>query len=102
MIRRYVLAPQAAHDLIQIWRSIRREVGLEAADQVESAIRAKCGYLASFPDAGHWRRDLTVADVRFFSVYSYLIVYRPETKPLQVVTILHGSRDVAAIMSEEL
>jgi len=45
---------------------------------------------------------LTSAGVRFFSVYSYLIVYRPETKPLQVVTILHGSRDVAGILSEGL
>jgi len=58
--------------------------------------------LASFPAAGHWRRDLTSDGVRVFSVYSYLIVYRPETKPLQVVTILHGSRDVAGILSEGL
>ena len=36
------------------------------------------------------RRDLTAADVRFLSVYSYLIVYRPETKPLQIVAILHA------------
>ncbi len=74
MTRRYFLAPQAARDLIQIWRYIKREVSLEAADRVESAIRAKCVYLASFPDTGHRRHDLTVADVRFFSVYSYLIV----------------------------
>jgi plasmid stabilization system protein ParE len=40
--------------------------------------------------------------VRFFSVYSYLIVYRPEPKPLQVVTILHGSRDVAGILRDGL
>jgi antitoxin ParD1/3/4/toxin ParE1/3/4 len=102
MTRRYVLAPQAARDLVQIWRYVKREVGREAADRVESTIRTKCVYLASFPGAGHWRHDLTSADVRFFSVYSYLIVYRPETKPLQVVTILHGSRDVAGILSEGL
>jgi antitoxin ParD1/3/4/toxin ParE1/3/4 len=102
MTRRYVLAPQAARDLVQIWRYLKRQVGREAADWVESVIRTKCVYLAGFPDAGHWRHDLTSADVRFFSVYSYLIVYRPETKPLQVVTILHASRDVAAILSEGL
>ena len=28
--------------------------------------------------------------------------HRPETKPLQVVSILHGSRDVAGILSERL
>jgi len=102
MNRRYVLAPQAARDLVQIWRYVKREVSREAADRVESVIRAKFVYLAGFPDAGHSRHDLTSADVRFFSVYSYLIVYRPETKPLQVVSLLHGSRDVAGILSERL
>jgi antitoxin ParD1/3/4/toxin ParE1/3/4 len=102
MTRRYVLAPLAARDLVQIWRYIKREVSQEAADRVESVIRSKFVYLASFPDAGHWRPDLTSQPVRFFSVYSYLIVYRPETMPLQVVTILHGSRDVAGILSDGL
>jgi antitoxin ParD1/3/4/toxin ParE1/3/4 len=88
--------------LVQIWRYVKREVSREAADRVESVIRSKCVYLASFPGAGHWRHDLTSADVRFFSVYSYLIVYRPETRPLQVVTILHGSRNVPGILSEAL
>ena len=72
---RYILAPEAARDLVQIWRYINRE-------------------------AGHRRRDLTSAEVRFFPVYSYLIVYRPETKPLEIVTILHGRRDVAAVLRE--
>jgi antitoxin ParD1/3/4/toxin ParE1/3/4 len=102
MTPRYVLAPQAARDLVQIWRYVKREASQGAADRVESVIRAKCVYLAGFPGAGHWRRDLTSANVRFFSVYSYLIVYRPETKPLQVVTILHGSRDVAGILPQGL
>jgi antitoxin ParD1/3/4/toxin ParE1/3/4 len=50
--------------------------------------------------AGHWRRDVTDAPVRFFSVYSYLIVYRPETTPLQIVGILHGGRNVEEILSK--
>jgi plasmid stabilization system protein ParE len=102
MKRRYVLAPEAARDLVQIWRYVKRESGKEAADRVESVIRTKFVYLADFPGAGHWRHDLTSADVRFFSVYSYLIVYRPETKPPQVVSILHGSRDVPGILIERV
>jgi plasmid stabilization system protein ParE len=65
---------------------------------VEFTIRSKFAYLADLPNAGHWRRDLTEVPVRFFSVYSYLIVYRPETKPLQVVAIVHGRRDVEKIL----
>jgi plasmid stabilization system protein ParE len=66
MKRRYLLAPQAARDLMQIWRYLKREVGLAAADRVESVIRNKFVYVAGFPGAGHWRPDLTSANVRFF------------------------------------
>jgi len=58
--------------------------------------------LAGTPGAGHWRRDLTDEPVRFFPVYSYLIVYLPETKPLQVVAILHGHRDVEQLLGDRL
>ena len=102
MKRRYILAPQAARDLVQIWRYIRKESSRETADRVESVIRSKCVYLADFPNGGHWRPDLTAAVVRFFSVYSYLIVYRPETKPLQIVAIVHAHRDVAKILPKRV
>jgi antitoxin ParD1/3/4/toxin ParE1/3/4 len=46
--------------------------------------------------------ELTDEPVKFFSVYSYLIVYRPETKPLQVVAILHGNRDVEQLLKDRL
>ena len=102
MKRRYILAPQAARDLVQIWRYIKKESSEETADRVESVIRSKFAYLADFPNGGHWRRDLTEAAVRFLSVYSYLIVYRPETKPLQIVAILHARRDVARILPKRV
>jgi toxin ParE1/3/4 len=88
MRARYVLAPEAALDLVQIWRYIRKESTLEMADRVEAAIRNKIAFFAKSPGAGHSRTDLTDENVRFFPVYSYLIVYRPQTKPLQVVSIL--------------
>jgi plasmid stabilization system protein ParE len=102
MKRRYILAPQAAHDLVHIWRYVKNESSQEAADRVESVIRSKFVYLADFPQGGHWRRDLTAAEVRFLAVYSYLIVYRPETKPLQIVAILHAHRDVAKILPKRV
>ena len=102
MKRRYILAPQTARDLVQIWRYIRKESSEETADRVESVIRSKFVYLADFPQAGHWRSDLTAAEVRFLAVYSYLIVYRPETKPLQIVAILHAHRDVAKILPKRV
>jgi antitoxin ParD1/3/4/toxin ParE1/3/4 len=88
-------------DLASIWRYIRTQGSEEMADRVESVIRERIVLLARNPRAGHWRKDLTDVPVRFFPVYSYLIVYRPETKPLQIVAILHGRRDVKRTLGKQ-
>lgn len=98
MKARYVLAPQAALDLVEIWNYIRTEASRATADKVEQAIREKIAFLCRNPGAGHRRDDLTDANVKFFSVYSYLIVYRPDTHPLQIAAILHGRRDVERLL----
>jgi toxin ParE1/3/4 len=97
---RYVLAPEAARDLVGIWRYIKKQSSLEMAERVEGVIRDRIVFLAENPNGGHWRKDLTGEAVRFFPVYSYLIVYRPATKPLQVVGVLHGRRDVEEILRQ--
>jgi len=51
MKRRYILAPEAARDLVQIWRHLKKESSQETADRVESVIRDKIVYLAEFPHA---------------------------------------------------
>jgi plasmid stabilization system protein ParE len=87
---------------VQIWRCLKKESSEDTAERVESVIRSKIVTLADSPHIGHCRRDLTAAQVRFFLVYSYFIVYRPETRPLQVVSILHSRRDVAALLERRL
>ena len=48
---------------------------------------------------GYRRDDLTTRkDVLFWPVYSYLIIYRPHTKPLEILRILHGKRDIKNIL----
>ncbi len=102
MKARYVLAPQAALDLAGIWRYIEQQSSKTAANQVETAILDKILFLVANPGAGHRRQDLTPEDVKFLAVYSFLIVYRPETKPLQVVSIIHGRRDVQQVLKNRL
>jgi toxin ParE1/3/4 len=99
---RYVLAPEAASDLVEIWRYIKKQSSIETADRVESVIRERIVFLSKTPGAGHWRKNLTDEPVKFFPVYSYLIVYRPDTKPLQVVSILHGRRDLEQVLKGRL
>ena len=65
---RYVLAPEAAGDLVQIWRYIREKAGVDTADRIEAVIREKIVFLAETDGGGHWRKDLTDESVKFFSV----------------------------------
>jgi antitoxin ParD1/3/4/toxin ParE1/3/4 len=65
---RYVLAPHAALDLVEIWRYIKEQTSVTIADRVESAIREKMCFLAGTPGAGHLRKDLTDEQVKFFPV----------------------------------
>jgi antitoxin ParD1/3/4/toxin ParE1/3/4 len=97
---RYVLAPEAALDLVKIWRYIKKESSVQIADRVEAAICDQIVSLAKSPGIGHWRKDLTVEAVKFFPVYSYLIVYRPDTKPLHIVAILQSRRDVRQVLKD--
>jgi antitoxin ParD1/3/4/toxin ParE1/3/4 len=72
------------------------------ADQVESAIRDQIVSLARNPGIGHWRKDLTDEAVKFSPVYSDLIVYGPDTRPLHMVAILQGRRDVRQVLKDRL
>lgn len=56
---------------------------------------------ASHPEAGHLRQDLTTLPVKFWSVFSYLIVYDPAASPIAIVRVIDGRRDVRAILDRE-
>jgi plasmid stabilization system protein ParE len=97
---RYQFTPQAADDLLDIWSFIAQD-NPEAADRVEAAVFRTCDLLADSPLSGRVRNDLTRLPVRFWVVHpysNYLIVYDPESKPLQVIRILHGARDLPVLL----
>jgi|SRR5580704_5638056 plasmid stabilization system protein ParE len=99
---RFVLSPQAAVELVEIWHYISKHSTVAMADRIEAAIREKMAFLSEHSGVGHSRKDLTDLDVSFFPIYSYLIVNLPNTKPLQVASILHGRRDVEQVLKERL
>lgn len=93
----FVLTPRAEQDVSDIWDYIAAD-NIEAADRVLDALEKALHNLAKNPGIGHMREELADRRHRFFPVYSYLIVYRLETKPLQVIRVLHGARDVENIL----
>ena len=98
----FQFTPQATEDLDAIWWFIA-EHNREVADRVEQEILATCRRLAKHPLMGSKRRDITSRPVRFWTVTkypNYVVVYRPETIPLQVIAVLHGKRDLREILEK--
>ena len=96
-MKRFILTPRAKQDVNDIWDYIAND-NIEAADRVLDALDNAMIKLAKNPGIGHRRDELTDKRHRFLLVYSYLIVYRHETKPLQIIRVLHAARDVQSIL----
>ena len=97
-MNRFVLTPTADQDLNEIWDYIASD-NIEAADRVINALEAAFRRLADRPKLGHYREDLADKRHRFDSVYSYLIVYRWEERPLQIIRVIHGARDLPSLLA---
>jgi antitoxin ParD1/3/4 len=83
----YRFTPEAENDLFEIWRYIARD-SVAAANGVETAIHDACFFLTALP-------------VHFWTVQrypTYVLVYRPETQPLEIVRVLHGRRDLKRLL----
>jgi plasmid stabilization system protein ParE len=87
----YILAPLAREDLREIWDHIAED-DLDTADRILDEIRSAILLLTSRPTMGHIREDLAPRSYRFWSIYSYLIIYRPNTSPLEIVRVWHGAQ----------
>ena len=93
----FILTPRAEQDLSDIWDYIAGD-SIEAADRVLAALEKALHKLAKNPGIGHRREELADRRHHFFPVHSYLIVYRFEAKPLQVLRVLHAARDVQSLL----
>ncbi|MFW6012291.1 MAG: type II toxin-antitoxin system RelE/ParE family toxin [bacterium] len=97
---RFILSPEAAEDLREIVDFIAQE-NPSAARRFLGKLRNEMERIAASPGIGHLREDLTARQVRFWPVGRYLIVYRSEDGPPEIARVLHGARDVAAVLGTE-
>ena len=95
----YSITPEANADLLQVWLYIAHD-SEDIADRVQGEFYKKFESLSRHPGQGHRRTDYTKANVLFFPHYSYLIAYRPGTDPLQILAIVHGSREVRKVLKQ--
>ena len=98
-MKRFVLTKPAERDIDHIKSFPIEKAGPTITRRVMKDIRSALDLLGNDPGTGHVREDLTSHPVKFRPVYSYLILYGPETKPVQIMRILHGMRDVEEILN---
>lgn len=99
-MNRYQFTPEALTDVFELWSYIAAD-NVDAANRVEEAVYAACALAAETPLGGQLREDLTALPVRFWLVQPYRncwVVYDPKTTPLQVMRILHSSRNITKIL----
>lgn len=95
-MKRFKLSPEAAGDIREIWSYIAAD-NVKAARKVRMSLLDACQRLAENPRIGHVREDLTDQAVLFWPVGSYLIICDPQSKPLSIVRVVHGARNVASL-----
>jgi len=99
-VARFILSPAAASDVRGILEFIQ-EHNADAMPVVRQAFLDAMNLIAERPLIGHRRSDITTADLRFWSVYQYLIVFRTGSESVEVVRVLHAARDLRTLLEPE-
>ena len=98
----FVLSPVARGDLHEIWDYYATVVqNVDVADLIRDELFRAFDALVEMPKMGHFRSDLTSEPLRFWRVRDYFIIYRSERTPLEIVRVLHGKRDVQAMLGDD-
>ena len=84
--------PAAKRDVAEIWSYIARD-NEPAATRLIGEFDQALELLARFPGAGRSREEWQ-PNLRSFLVRDYLLFYRRVSTGIQLVRVLHGSRDL--------
>jgi toxin ParE1/3/4 len=93
------LSNQARQDLIAIWEYIADDSPV-AADRLLDTLEARIERLADHPFLGPARPDIA-PDLRYLISGNYLILYRVLGEVVEIVRVLHGARDLAALFPDD-
>lgn len=94
----FILTPSAARDLDEILEYVLEHGGATPALHVHACLHEGFSKVGAEPGIGHIRDDLADELLRVWVVFSYLIIYRPDTQPVQIIRVLHGARDVPRVV----
>lgn len=93
------LAPQADSDLDSIWQHVATTSGsMDIADRLIDSITDRFLLLASHPNVGRPRDHDLRPGLRSFPAGDYIILYRIEGPDVLLLRVLHGRRNIAALL----
>jgi toxin ParE1/3/4 len=98
-----VVRPRALTDLAEIWAYIARQSADDSLDQADAfvdLVDSKFQALSRRPGMGRRRPELA-PDIRSLSVGRYVVFYLLLSRGIEIVRVLHGSRDIESIFENE-
>jgi toxin ParE1/3/4 len=102
MTGRYVILPAADADIDGLALYYAEQAGIETATRFLLDVRRTCEMLADHPRMGWpcWLRNPRLAAIRVFPLSEFeriLVFHRPARGQLEIVRLVHGSRDLDAL-----
>ncbi len=88
------IRPQASQDVENIWLYIVKD-SLKAANSIVDQIRETIDRLVDYPHLGRARPEYG-ANLRSFAVGSYAIFYVAKPGSVEILRVVHGSRDASS------
>jgi toxin ParE1/3/4 len=94
------LAPEVEGELDDIWQYIATQTGsVEIAERVLGAVVGRFSLLATHPLIGRRRDDLRPG-LRSILAGEYVIIYRIADEDVVILRVIHGRRDIAALLGD--
>jgi toxin ParE1/3/4 len=94
-----LVRPRALADLAEIWVYIAKD-SPDRADAFVDLVDSKFQALARRPGLERRRPELS-SEIRSFTIGRYVVFYQPLSRGIEIVRVLHGSRDLESIFENE-
>jgi toxin ParE1/3/4 len=99
-MQEFRLSTKAESDLTNIW-AYRAESGEERADELIDRLVKQFIMLATFREAGRSRPELG-KNIRSFAIEQHVVFYQIIDTGIEIVRVLHGSRDIKKVFDENV
>ena len=98
----FTLTPSASRDIDGILEYVLEQSGRNRALDVHRKLHEGFSRIGAQPKLlGHVRDDFAFESLRVYLVFPFFIIYLPETKPVQILRVIHGARDVPNAFEED-